>query len=368
MPDFYDEILKYKGFDFSAHLAQVKSADLQEILNKEFLSILDFLSLLSPEAFLFLELLAQKANKLTLAHFGKTISLYIPLYLSNYCDNECAYCGFKHSNTIKRRKLTLEEVEQEAREISRTGIQHILILTGESKLESPLTYIQECLERIKKYFTSIAIEIYPLKEEEYRKLASSGAEGLTIYQETYDEVLYDKLHLKGPKRNYAFRLGAPERAAQAGMRQVNVGALLGLGDFPRDAFFTALHAKWLQDSYPAVEVGISLPRIQPQAGGFDALRPWSDKEFVQLLIAMRLFLPRVGIAVSTRENNLLRKNIIGLGVTRISAGSRTEVGGYTLEQKTSGQFETADKSSVEEIKRMICEKGYQPVAKDWQRL
>jgi len=368
MSDFYDEIVKYKGFDFAAHLAQVRSADVQEILRQESLSILDFLSLLSPEAFLSLEPLAQKANKLTLAHFGKIISLYIPLYLSNYCDNECVYCGFKHSNNINRRKLSLEEVEQEAQEISRTGIQHILILTGESRLESPLTYIKECLERVKKYFTSIAIEIYPLQEDEYRQLISSGAEGLTIYQETYDEFLYAKLHLLGPKRNYAFRLSAPERAAKAGMRQVNVGALLGLTDFPRDAFFTALHAKWLQDNYPETEVGISLPRIQPQVGGFDALRPLSDKEFVQLLIAMRIFLPRLGIAVSTRENNLLRKNIIGLGVTRISAGSRTEVGGYTLEQKTPGQFETADKSSVEEIRQMICEKGYQPVSKDWQRL
>jgi len=368
MPDFYDEILKYKGFDFGGYLAQVKRVNVREILNKESLSVWDFLALLSPEASFFLEPMAQKANKLTLAHFGKTISLYIPLYLSNYCDNECAYCGFKHSNAIKRRKLSLEEVGQEAQEISRTGIQHILILTGESRLESPLTYIKECLERVKKYFTSISIEIYPLQEDEYRQLIGSGAEGLTIYQETYDEVLYDKLHLKGPKKNYAFRLGAPERAAKVGMRQVNVGALLGLTDFPRDAFFAAMHAKWLQDNYPEVEVGISLPRIQPQVGGFDASHPLNDKEFVQLLIAMRIFLPRLGIAVSTRENNLLRKNIIGLGVTRISAGSRTEVGGYTLEQKTSGQFETADKSSAEEIKRMICEKGYQPVAKDWQRL
>ena len=365
---FYEEAAKYRNFDFARFLSQVKSKDIEEILNKESLSIFDFLSLLSPEAVFYLEALAQNANRISLANFGRVISLYAPLYLSNYCENECAYCGFKHSNAISRRKLSSAELKREAQEISKTGIRHILILSGESRAESPLSYIKECVELLKEYFTSIFIEIYPLNVAEYTQLFNSGVDGLTIYQETYDKALYATLHSRGPKRDYIFRLGAPERALEAGLRQVNLGALLGLADFRKDSFFTALHAKWLEDNYPAAEIGVSFPRIQPQAGNFFPLHPLGDKDLAQLVIAMRLFLARVAITISTRENNILRKNLIGLGVTRISAGSRTEVGGYALCAKSEGQFEIADKSSVDEVRDMVYKKGYQPIFKDWQRI
>jgi len=296
------------------------------------------------------------------------VSLYSPLYISNYCDNACLYCGFKNSNAIQRRKLSVGEVECEAREIAKSGIRHILILTGESKDMSPVSYIKECIQAVNRYFASVSIEIYPLTENEYASLISVGTDGLTIYQETYDRGLYSVLHASGPKSDYRFRLDAPERAAKAAMRQVNIGALLGLAEFQKDVFFAGLHARWLQDNFPEIELGVSFPRLQPHLGGFVCEHPLTDRQLVQSLVAMRLFLPRAGIAISTRENSALRKNLIGLGVTRMSAGSRTQVGGYSLAPAEEGQFEIADTSSVDEVKEMIAQKGYQPVCKDWQVL
>jgi 2-iminoacetate synthase len=242
-------------------------------------------------------------------------------------------------------------------------------LTGESKDVSAVSYIKECIQVVSRYFTSVGIEIYPLTEEEYVSLILAGVDGLTIYQETYDQDLYSRLHLWGPKSDYRFRLDAPQRAAEARMRQVNLGALLGLGQFQKDVFLAGLHGRWLQNNYPEIELGVSFPRLQPQhAGGFVCAHPLTDRELVQSLIATRLFLPRAGIAISTRENSTFRKNLIGLGVTRMSAGSCTQVGGYALAATKEGQFEIADTSSVDEVKEMIIRKGYQPVCKDWQVL
>lgn len=365
---FFDELRRFDRFDFSSFLENVSKQDVERALLKESLGELDFLSLLSRNALGYLEPLAQRAQECTLANFGRVISLYTPLYISNYCDNDCLYCGFKHSNTIQRKKLSVNEVEHEAQEIAKSGIRQVLLLTGESKEVSPVSYIKECIQAVSRYFTAVNIEIYPLIEEEYALLIAAGADGLTIYQETYDKDLYGMLHIRGPKSDYRFRLDAPQRAAEARMRQVNIGALLGLGEFQKEVFFAGLHACWLQNNYPEIELGISLPRMQPQAGGFVCAHPLTDQELVQSLIALRLFLPRAGIAISTRENSTLRKNLIGLGVTRMSAGSRTQVGGYALAATKEGQFEIADKSSVEEIKEMIVRKGYQPVCKDWQAL
>ncbi len=363
---FFDKLVCFDSFDFSSFLENVRKEDIESILLKESLNELDFLSLLSQNALGYLEQLAQRAGKSTLSNFGKVISLYTPLYISNYCDNECLYCGFKHSNAIERRKLSVKEVEREAQEIAASGIRHVLLLTGESKYVSPVSYIRECIQAAGRYFTSVGIEIYPLREDEYASLIAAGADGITIYQETYDRNLYAALHPKGPKSDYRFRLDAPQRAAQARMRQVNIGALLGLGEFQKDIFFTGLHCCWLENKYPGIELGVSFPRLKPHAGGFKCMHPLTDLELVQSIIAMRLFLPRVGIAISTRENSVLRKNLIGLGVTRMSAGSRTQVGGYALFATKEGQFEIADTSSVDEVKEMITQKGYQAVCKDWQ--
>ena len=365
---FFDELGRFGSFDFPSFLKNVRRENIERALLKESLSELDFLSLLSQNALRYFEPLAQRAQERTLANFGRVISLYIPLYISNYCDNDCLYCGFKNSNVIQRRKLSVREVEREAQEISKSGIRHVLLLTGESKDVSPVSYIKECIQVASRYFTSVGIEIYPLTEDEYVMLIVAGADGLTIYQETYDRDLYSMLHFCGPKSDYRFRLDAPQRAAEARMRQVNIGALLGLGEFQKDVFFTGLHGRWLQNSYPEIELGISFPRMQLHAGGFVCAHPLTDRELVQSVIAMRLFLPRAGIAISTRENSTLRKNLIGLGVTRMSAGSRTQVGGYALAATKEGQFEIADTSSVDEVKTMIAQKGYQPVCKDWQAL
>ena len=328
----------------------------------------EFAWMLSEDAQGSLEEMANIARDITLRNFGRTMQLYTPLYLSNYCENRCVYCGFNADNTIERRRLSLEEVEKEARAIAMSGLKHILILTGESHQMSPLSYIKECVSILKKYFASISVEIYALTEAEYAELVSSGVDGLTIYQETYDENIYESVHPSGPKRNYAFRLGAPARGARAGMRNVNIGVLLGINDWRREAFQLGLHAKSLQDKFSDVEIGVSLPRIKPHAGSFEAPYKVDDRAMVQILTALRIFLPRVGISISTREDPDFRDNLIAIGLTRMSAGSSTYVGGHTTGIKNSGhkpQIEISDKRSVAEMMTALQNKGYQPVLKDW---
>lgn len=333
--------------------------------------IMEFAGHLSGKAESSLENLAQRARETTLNNFGRTIQLYTPMYLSNYCDNACLYCGFNVNNKIDRKVLVPEEVEKEAGFISSTGIRHILILTGESREMSPTGYIKDCIKILKKHFSSISIEVYPLAEDEYRELIAAGVDGLTIYQEAYDESVYSKMHPDGPKSDYRFRLGAPERGARAGMRNVNIGVLLGLAPWREEVLCLGLHARYLQDKFPDVEIGVSLPRIRPQVSGFKAGYEVSDKNLVQIILALRLFLPRLGIALSTRERPELRENLIPLGITRMSAGSTTRVGGHTTGHKDDDyafQFEISDPRSVEEIKAMLGEKGYQPVLKDWMHI
>lgn len=313
-----------------------------------------------------LEAMACRAREVTLRNFGRVIQLYAPLYLSNYCENECAYCGFKKSNPVQRKKLTIPQVTQEAQAIAASGLRHILVLTGGSREHTPVSYLAECIAVLRSYFTSVCIEVYPLEEAEYARLIAEGLDGLTVYQETYDRVVYARLHGEGDKKDFDYRLHAPERAARAGIRTLNIGALLGLRAVRDEAYDLGCHAAELQRRYPDVELGVSLPRIQPQVGDFQPAYQVSDRELVQVMLALRVFLPRVGITISTRESSRLRRNLIGLGVTRMSAGSRTEVGGYTLTEKTESQFDVADTSAVADVRRMISEQGYHPVMKDWQ--
>lgn len=365
---FYDLYSQNKDFDLKKSSNLVSAASIQAALLQDNLNISQFISLISLEAENHFEAMAQRAQEITRRNFGKTIQLYTPMYLSNYCDNSCLYCGFNLNNDIERRTLTLGEVEQEAQSISSSGLKHILILTGESRLKSPVNYIQDCVKLLKKYFTSISIEIYPLTEDEYTQLVDQGVDGLTVYQEVYDEQIYAKMHSRGPKQDYRFRLDAPERGAQAKMRSVSIGTLLGLGDWRKEVFFLGLHAKYLQDNFPDVEIGISVPRIQPQVSGFKPLCQVSDKNIVQIILALRIFLPRLGITLSTRESPEFRENLLTLGITRMSAGSNTSVGGrtaYKEEKERSFQFEIQDQRTVGEIKAIIEKKGYQPISKDW---
>ncbi|MDD4202232.1 MAG: 2-iminoacetate synthase ThiH [Candidatus Omnitrophica bacterium] len=366
---FYSIYKKYKNIDLNK-LFESRPKDIKKVLMQDNMSFDDFSFLLSVEAEEYLEDMAQKAHRITLQNFGKTIQLYTPIYLSSYCDNKCVYCGFKKDNLIKRRKLSLEEVEKEASFIAATGLAHILVLVGDSREHSPVSYIKECVKVLGKYFASISIEIYALTENEYRQLIDAGVDGLTIYQEVYDEQIYDELHFSGPKKDYIFRLDAPERGAKAGMRTINIGVLLGLNDFRTEAFFLGLHAKYLQDKYTDTEISISVPRIRSYAGSFEAKHSLSDKNLVQMIMAIRLFLPRVGVTVSTRENERLRENLLPFGVTKISAGTTTAVGGHTLDdkEKSSLQFDLLDKRSVADITEMLRRKGYQPVFKDWMKV
>lgn len=366
--NFYNTFCRYKHLDVARIFDTVSERDVFRVLSGDYLEPMDFLRLLSPAASKHLEPMAQKAHETTLRYFGRTIQLYTPLYLSDHCENQCLYCSFNVKNPFARTKLTLEDVEREAALIAATGLRHILILTGESRQESPVGYIRDCVQILKRFFNSIAIEVYPLAEDEYASLVEAGVDGLTLYQETYDEKIYDKIHRRGPKRDFQFRLSAPERGAQSRMRQVSVGALLGLADWRKETFLTGLHAHYLQNKFPDVEIGVSVPRLRPHAGEFKPLSAVSDKDLVQIILALRLFLPRLGISLSTRENPQLRDNLIPLGVTRLSAGSKTGVGERMAadhQDDALRQFEIADPRSIAEMIAGLREKGYDPVLSDW---
>ncbi len=362
---FY-EVLRARAGRAAGLIASAAETDVLRALSEENPNEAAFRALLSPAAVPRLETMARRAGELTARHFGRTVSLYAPLYLGNYCENECVYCGFRHSGAMERRKLSYAEVEEEGRALADSGIRHALLLTGESRVQTPVKYIGACAGILKERFGSVSVEVYPLEAAEYAELVRAGADGLTLYQETYDETLYARLHRAGPKRDFRYRLDAPERACRGGMRAVGVGALLGLADFRREVFFAGLHADYLQRAYPAAEISVSLPRFRPQGVGFAPGARVSNRDLVQAMTALRLFLPRAGITVSTREPAALRRNLVGLGVTRMSAGSRTGVGGYAAEEKSPGQFSVADSSGVEEVKAMIRKRGFHPVMKDWQ--
>ncbi len=365
---YYEIVDKFSNFDFEGYFDKVTDADVIRSIEKDQLNHFDFLNLLSDNAKKYLEPIARKANALTRQHFGRTLALYIPIYVSNYCTNKCVYCGFNKENSIKRKHLNLEEIEKEAVEIAKTGIKHILLLTGEAKGLVTMDYIEDAVKILKKHFASVAIEIFPMDTEEYSSLKEIGVDGLTVYQETYDKDVYDEVHLAGQKKDYMYRLNTPERGAKAGLRTVNMGTLFGLSEIKREAFFSGMHAKYLMDKYLGTEFSLSLPRINNAEGGFQAKYQLDDVTFVQFMLAYRLFMPKVGINVSTRETAEFRDHLLKLGVTKFSAGSKTSVGGYQKEDESTEQFEISDSRSVEEIVNMIKSKNYQVVYKDWEMI
>ncbi|MGL1863892.1 MAG: 2-iminoacetate synthase ThiH [Pseudodesulfovibrio sp.] len=363
---FYPICTEYSAAPLDERFAAINGEDVRRALAKTTLGAEDFFALISPAATPFLEEMAQKASQLTLQHFGRTIQLFTPLYLSNYCTNHCVYCGFNALNDIPRTQLEPAQLEEEAKAIAATGLKHLLILTGEARTKASPEYLASCMDVLRKYFPSVSIEIYAMETDEYAALVKSGVDGLTIYQETYDETLYATLHPRGPKKDFRYRLDAPERGCQAGMRVVNVGALLGLGDWRRDAFITGMHGAYLQDGYPNVDISVSLPRMRPHAGEFQPQSIVSDRDMVQTMLAMRIFLPRLGITISTRESAEFRENILPLGVTKMSAGVSTAVGGHSQDGDKVGQFDISDERSVDEMCAALRERGYQPVFKDWE--
>jgi 2-iminoacetate synthase len=365
---FHQILQQYQDFPFQQFFSSVNDADIERIIAKTSVSQLDFLALLSPRAANYLEPMAEKARQLTIQYFGRTIQLFTPLYISNHCSNHCIYCGFNCKNSITRRKLDMDEITREAETIAASGIQHLLLLTGEAPQATPLPYLVEAVHCLKKYFASVSIEIFPMEEAEYKQLEEAGVDGLTLFQEVYDPTIYKQVHLAGKKRDYRYRLDGPERGARAGFRMINIGTLLGLGEPISDFFYTGLHAAYLDDTFLDTEISVSLPRFNEAECDFRPQYPVDDKTFVQFLLALRLFQPRTGITISTRENSSMRDNLMQIGATRFSAGVSTSVGGYSLADKTdTPQFEITDERNVTEMAQAITTGGYQPIYKDWDR-
>ncbi len=364
---FYEEYKSYCNSEINTLLFNTDSFKVKRIIDKKDLTPQDLALLFSPGAEVHLEEMAQLANRISLQHFGRVILLYTPLYLGNYCVNGCIYCGFNAGNRIERRKLSFSEVEREAKVIAASGIKHLLVLTGESRQHTPVSYIKDCLQILRSYFPSVSIEIYPLETFEYIELIKAGADGITIYQEVYDEAVYQRVHPFGPKRDYRFRLNAPDRAGKAGMRTIGIGALLGLHDWRSEAFFAAMHAVHLQHRFPEVEINLSFPRIRPECGGFQPDSSVNDRELVQIILAFRIFLPYAGLTISTRERAELRNHLVKLGITKMSAGSSTVVGGH-IDSQGTGQFEISDHRTVDEMAEAIITNGYKPVYKDWHSI
>jgi 2-iminoacetate synthase len=362
---FLDEITRYDFHRLEAEIHAKTTADVEQALAAPQIRLEEFKALLSPAAAPYLEPMAQRAHRLTVQRFGRTILMYAPLYLSNECSNGCRYCGFNAHNRMTRRTLTMEEAEAEARVLHERGFRHLLLVTGESPRLADNAYLCAAVERLRPLFSSMSIEVYPMDEAGYRQVVASGVDGLTIYQETYDRDLYAEMHPFGRKRDYAFRLAAPEAAATAGMRRIGIGALLGLGRFRVEGFFTGLHALYLAHHHWRTHLTVSFPRMRPADGGFQPLNPVPDRDFVQLICALRLLLPDAGLVMSTRESAQLRDHLLPLGITQMSAGSCTSPGGYAEQDESGRQFVIDDDRSHVEVAALIARPGYEAVWKDW---
>ncbi|MCY7008694.1 2-iminoacetate synthase ThiH [Fusobacterium simiae] len=363
--DIMDRVIdEMNRYDYNSFLDK----DIEEALSKDYLSIKDFQALLSPKAMDYLEEIAQKAKTFRERYFGNSVYMFTPLYISNYCDNYCVYCGFNSHNKIKRAKLDLEQIEQELKEIAKSGLEEILILTGESEKYSNIEYIGEACKLARKYFNNVGIEIYPVNVKDYEYLNSCGADYVTVFQETYNNEKYKKLHLEGHKKVFSYRFNSQERALMGGMRGVAFGALLGLDDFRKDAFATGYHAYLLQKKYPHAEISISCPRLRPIINNIEIEKEIvSEKELFQIVCAYRLFLPFTNITISTRENPNFRDNIIKIAATKISAGVDTGIGAHTncSNKKGDEQFEIADRRTVAQIFEIIKKEELQPVMNDY---
>lgn len=368
--DIMEKVLgQMQGYDYDRYT----DADVCRALGRETCSVEDFKALLSPAALPHLEEMAAKAKQETSRHFGNTVYLFTPLYLANYCENYCVYCGFNCYNDISRKKLTMEEMEHEMQVIAKSGMEEILLLTGESHKMSSLAYIGEACRLAAGYFRNVGLEIYPVNSEDYRYLHACGADYITVFQETYDAGKYETLHLLGHKRVFPYRFEAQERAILGGMRGVACSALLGLSDFRRDALASALHVYYLQRKYPHVEYSLSCPRLRPILNN-DKINPKDvhEKQLCQILCAYRIFLPYVGITVSSREQKHFRDGIVKIAATKVSAGVSTGIGGHEgrysgIQEEDTGdeQFEISDGRSFGEMYGDMAAEGLQPVLNDY---
>ena len=318
----------------------------------------------------FIEGIAKESKKITQQYFGRTISLYAPLYLSNYCSSQCTYCGFGSQNRINRFKLTHKEIQKEMDCISTEGIENILLLTGESYKATPLSYLEDAVTIAKNYFPNISLEIHPLEENEYHKLFLAGVDGLTIYQETYNKNIYKQVHLSGKKADYNYRLQTPLRAANAGIRSISLGILLGLSEASEDLFCLFSHLNEMEKTFPGIEYSFSFPRLRPKKGQKPFTNSINNATFTKIICLARILFPRVGINLSTRESANFRNHALEFGITKISAGSNTSVGGYTLKniEEQNPQFDIEDTRSVNEMIKTLKNRQFDPVLTDWRRI
>lgn len=325
----------------------------------------DFKALLSPAAAPYLEEMARQSNLLTQKRFGKTIQLFAPLYVSNECNNICTYCGFSFDNKLKRKTLTERELLQEAALIKQYGFNHILLVSGEANQTVNTSYFLKCIELLKYRFANISIEVQPLETGDYEALQNAGVHTVLVYQETYHQDVYKKYHTKGKKSNFQYRLETPDRIGSTGIHKIGLGVLLGLEDWRTDSFFCAAHLDYLQKKYWQTNYSISFPRMRPAEGIIEPNVIVSDRELLQLICAYRLLNENVELSISTRESEIFRNHVIRLGATSMSAGSKTNPGGYEIEPDSLKQFEICDERSVEEFVKIIQEQGYEAVWKDW---
>jgi len=363
--DIYDQ---YSWDEVQASIQTKTAKDVESALAATHRTLEDFKALISSAASPYLEQMAQLSHQLTQKRFGKTIQLFAPIYLSNECNNICTYCGFSFDNKIKRKTLTAAEILQEINVIKQHGFNHILLVTGESIHTVHVDYFLKAFEIIKPHFANISIEVQPLSQDEYAQLQRAGLYSVLVYQETYHKEKYRNYHLKGKKSNFYYRLETPDRIGLAGMHKIGLGVLLGLEDWRTDSFFCALHLDYLQKTYWQTKYSLSFPRIRPAEGVDISNYHISDKELVQLICAYRLMNEELEISISTRETEIFRNNIMKLGTTTMSAGSKTNPGGYSVDEDSLEQFEISDDRSSAEVAAMITANGYEPVWKDWDKI
>ncbi len=357
-------IAEMNGYDPSIYTEN----DVRRALEHDEKTVDDFKALLSPAALPLLEEIAEAARAETKKHFGNSVNMFTPLYISNYCENYCIYCGFNCHNKIHRAKLNAEEIEHEMQAIAKTGLQEILILTGESKKMSDVKYIGEACKIARKYFKVVGLEVYPMNSDEYRYVHECGVDYVTVFQETYNSDKYETLHLAGHKRIFPYRVNTQERALMGGMRGVGFAALLGLSDFRKDAFATGMHAYLIQRKYPHAEIAFSCPRLRPIINN-DKINPKDvhEPQLLQVICAYRLFMPFASITISTRECQRFRDNVVDIAATKISAGVDVGIGGHDGEREKKGdeQFEISDSRNVDEVYKALTDKGLQPVMSDY---
>lgn len=365
MTTFKHTLDRYAWDEVQTKIYGATDQEVHSVLGKDNLTLQDFIVLISPAAAPYLEQMAQKTQRITQRRFGKTIQLYAPLYLSNECQNICTYCGFSMDNQIRRKTLNNTELLLEAMALKSMGINHVLLVSGEANKNVEINYFLNAIQLLKPHFAQISIEVQPLEEEEYQRLQAAGVYAILVYQETYHRDVYKQYHPKGKKSNFDYRLDTPDRVGRAGIHKIGLGVLLGLEDWRVDSFFTALHIDYLQKQYWQTRYSISFPRLRPAAGSAEPNFHLSDKHLLQLICAYRLWNENLEISISTRENETFRDNIIPIGVTTMSAASKTNPGGYVVDPQALEQFEVSDDRDMETIKRQIRKMGYSPVMKDW---